>query len=348
MVLPVIIAGQAILHGLRIAGLRIIPYIVRAATKKSAQQYVTRKVGQKSITETGYVIITKDPTKFKLAQKIFGKNKVFRNESILQAQSTASKEIVPLSQKILKSASPEVRATILKQADDAANGISKFVSSSKVQTVGGTKITKPFTEFFGKNLKFSKETTELIKVAEKGPLSLSKDVATFVPKTTKWVKSPAQSTSAQAVKEATKKRIKEFKEINPEKFKAPIKQIVKTEKRPWYVNIMPKYLRTTKDVRILGPDKLPYGKGGPFSIRTVKDVVSKKGLAGAVVGTGAAMYGYDKMTGPDKLPVQAEKGIEIDISELFGGEPEIYKQQELTSGIDFYDTDEQGNVIQAQ
>jgi len=180
-----------------------------------------------------------------------------------------------------------------------------------------------------------------------GPASLSKDVATFVPKTTKWVKSPAQSTSAQAVKEATKKRIKEFKEINPEKFKAPIKQIVKTEKRPWYVNIMPKYLRTTKDVRITGPEKIPY-TGAPYSIRTVTEGVAKKRLAGTVGGVGAAMYGYDKATGPDKLPVQAEKGIEIDISELFGGEPEIYKQQELTSGIDFYDTDEQGNVIQAQ
>jgi len=155
MVVPLIIAGQAILHGLRIAGLRIIPYIIRSKTAKAAAQYATKKVGQKSITETGYVIITKDPTKFKLAQKIFGKNKVFRNESILQAQSTASKEIVPLSQKILKSASPEVRTTILNQADDAANGVSRFVSSSKVQTVGGTKITKPFTEFFGKNLQFS-------------------------------------------------------------------------------------------------------------------------------------------------------------------------------------------------
>ena len=58
--------------------------------------------------------------------------------------------------------------------------------------------------------------------------------------------------------------------------------------------------------------------------------------------------GWDKMTEGEKLPVQADKGIEIDISELFGGEPEIYEQQELTSGIDFYDTDEQGNVIQAQ
>ena len=110
MVLPLIIAGQAILHGLRIAGLRIIPYIIREATKKSAT-YAAKKIGQKSITETGYVIITKDPTKFKLARKIFGKSKVFRSESILQAQSTAGKDIVPITQKILKSASPEPSST---------------------------------------------------------------------------------------------------------------------------------------------------------------------------------------------------------------------------------------------
>ena len=97
-----IIAGQAIIHGIRIAGLRILPYIIRSRTQKAAAQYATKKVGQKSITDTGYVVITKDPTKFKLAQKIFGNSKVFRNDKILQAQSTASKEIVPLSQKILK------------------------------------------------------------------------------------------------------------------------------------------------------------------------------------------------------------------------------------------------------
>ena len=72
MVLP-IIAGQAIIHGLRIAGLRILPYIIRSKTAKSAAKYATKKVGQKSITETGYVVITNDPTKFKLAQRIFGK-----------------------------------------------------------------------------------------------------------------------------------------------------------------------------------------------------------------------------------------------------------------------------------
>ena len=341
MVLP-IIAGQVIIHGLRIAGLRILPYIIRSKTARAASQYVTKKVGQKSITETGYVVITKDPTKFKLAQKIFGKNKVFRNESILQAQSTASKEIVPLSQKILKSASPEVRTTILNQADDAANGVSKFISSSKVQTVGGTKVSKPFTDFFGKNLKFSDKTVEAIKKAEMGPPSLSKEMIRISKEgvTVGTPKTVLETTKKVAQETAKKVKTPEIKNV-------PVKQVTEVAKRPWYVNIMPKYLRTTKDVRITGPEKIPY-TGSPYQIRTVTEGVAKGKLARDVAIGSAAMYGYNKMTEGEKLPVQAEKGIEIDVSELFGGEPEIYKQKELTSGIDFYDTDEQGNVIQAQ
>ena len=324
MVLP-IIAGQAIIHGLRIAGLRILPYIIRSKTQKAAAQYATKKVGQKSITETGYVVITNDPTKFKLAQRIFGKNKVFRNDKILQAQSTAEKEIVPVTQKILKSASPEVRTTILNQADDAANGVSKFISSSKVQTVGGTKVSKPFTDFFGKNLKFSDKTIEAIKKAEMGPPSLSKEIAV---------------TTAPTVAKETLKKTPEVIKLGQRApkidKKLPVNVETITPKRPWYVNIMPKYLRTKKDVMV-----------EPYK-RVVTEGVAKGKLARDVAIGSAAMYGYGKMTGPDKLPVQADKGIEIDISELFGGEPEIYEQQELTSGIDFYDTDEQGNVIQAQ
>ena len=342
MVLP-IIAGQAIIHGLRIAGLRILPYIIRSKTQKAAAQYATKKVGQKSITETGYVVITNDPTKFKLAQRIFGKNKVFRNDKILQAQSTAEKEIVPVTQKILKSASPEVRTTILKQADDAANGVSRFISSSKVQTIGGTKVAEPFKQFFGKNLKFSDKTIEAIKKAEMGPPSLSKEVIRI---SKEGVAIGTPKTVLETTKKVAQETAKKVKA--PETKNIPIKQITEVAKRPWYVNIMPKYLRTTKDVRITGPEKIPY-TGAPYQIRTVTEGVAKGRLAGTVAGGGAAMYGWDKMTGPDdKFPVQAEKGIEIDISELFGGEPKIYKQQELTSGIDFYDTDEQGNVIQAQ
>ena len=343
MPLPVaIIAGQAIIHGLRIAGLRILPYIIRSKTARAASQYVTKKVGQKSITETGYVVITKDPTKFKLAQKIFGKNKVFRNESILQAQSTASKEIVPLSQKILKSASPEVRTTILNQADDAANGVSKFISSSKVQTVGGTKVSEPFKQFFGKNLKFSDKTVEAIKKAEMGPTSLSKEIA-------KVSKEGITVGTPKTVLETTKKVAQETaKKVKaPEIKNVPIKQIVKTEKRPWYVSVMPKHLRTTKDVRITGPEKIPY-TGAPYSIRTVKDVVAKGKLARDVgIGYGAyegAKYMSRNIDDTDEV----RGGIDLNDSDLFETESRMYDQEEIASGINVYGTDEQGNIIQAQ
>tara|TARA_B100001964_G_C14165666_1_gene568946 strand:- start:293 stop:1297 length:1005 start_codon:yes stop_codon:yes gene_type:complete len=333
-------AIPAVIYGLTIGAIRLIPIAIRIGGK---------------IVGISYRIAAK-PSNFNHAQKIFGKRYVIQDgatEKIFSQiirHNTKVKTFSPIKSEVIKNqikGSAEVAKNIGSQADDAALNLSRFFSTARVQPSSGVKIAGPVKEIFGKNIKFSDKTLEAIKMAERGPLSLSKDVATFVPKTTKWVKSPAQSTSAQAVKEATKKRIKEFKETSPEKFKAPIKQIVKTEKRPWYVNIMPKYLRTTKDVRITGPEKIPY-TGAPYSIRTVTEGVAKKRLAGTVGGVGAAMYGYDKATGPDKLPVQAEKGIEIDISELFGGEPEIYKQQELTSGIDFYDTDEAGNVIQAQ
>ena len=343
MPLPVaIIAGQAIIHGLRIAGLRILPYIIRSKTARAASQYVTKKVGQKSITETGYVVITKDPTKFKLAQKIFGKNKVFRNESILQAQSTASKEIVPLSQKILKSASPEVRTTILNQADDAANGVSKFISSSKVQTVGGTKVSEPFKQFFGKNLKFSDKTVEAIKKAELGPTSLSKEIA-------KVSKEGITVGTPKTVLETTKKVAQETaKKVKaPEIKNVPIKQIVKTEKRPWYVSVMPKHLRTTKDVRITGPEKIPY-TGAPYSIRTVKDVVAKGKLA-RDVGIGYGVYeGAKYMSRNIDDTDEVRNTIDLDDSDLFETESRMYDQEEIASGINIYDTDEQGNVIQAQ
>ena len=328
MVVPLVIAGQAILHGLRIAGLRILPYIVREATKKSAT-YAAKKVGQKSITETGYVIVTKDPTKFRLAQQIFGKNKVFRNESILQAQSTASKEIVPLSQKLLKSASPEVRTTILKQADDAANGVSKFISSSKVQTVGGTKVAEPFKQFFGKNLKFSDKTVEVIKKAEMGPPSLSKEIAvTTAPTVAKETlkKTPEVIKMGQSIpKIDTKNAVSVVKEV--------------TEKRPWYVNVMPKVLRTRKET--LNTNVYPH-------VRTVTEGVAKGRLA-STVGGGYGLYeGAKYMSRNIDDTDEVRGGIDLNDSDLFETESRMYDQEEIASGINIYDTDEQGNVIQAQ
>ena len=40
--------------------------------------------------------------------------------------------------------------------------------------------------------------------------------------------------------------------------------------------------------------------------------------------------------------------IDLDDSDLFETESRMYDQEEIASGINIYDTDEQGNVIQAQ
>ena len=332
MPLPLLIAGQVILHGIRIFGLRVIPYIVREGTRiaaKQATKQAVKKVGTKKITESGFVIITKDPTKFKLAQKIFGKNKVFRNENILQAQSTASKEIVPITQKILKSASPEVRTTILNQADDAANGISKFISSSKVQTVGGTKIAKPFTDFFGKNLKFSDKTLEAIKIAERGPASLSKEIAVTKVATEATKKIP----EVIKLKHTVTPTVRTGTEV--------AKVTSEAVKPPWYVAVMPKFLRTSTTKAITTKGGAPIY---PTIHRTTQALTYPKATK-AVIGaaTVAPFLPY-----PERTPKQPHKDIDLDMNELFGGVTKGYEQIDITSGIDFYDEDETGNVIQAQ
>jgi len=332
-------AIPAVIYGLTIGAIRLIPIAIRIGGK---------------IVGISYRIAAK-PSNFNHAQKIFGKRYVIQDgatEKIISQiirHNTKVKTFSPIKSEVIKNqikGSAEVAKNIGSQADDAALNLSRFFSTARVQPSSGVKIAGPVKEIFGKNIKFSDKTLEAIKMAERGPLSLSRKVATFVPKTTKWVKSPTQGTSAQAAKEATKKRIKEFKETSPEKFRAPTKQLIKPADRPWYVNIMPKVLRTEKDVRVANA---PYTGNIPhLQVRQAVEGVAKKRLAGTVGGLAGGGYIWSKATGPDKLPVQAEKGIEIDVSELFGGEPEIYKQQELTSGIDFYDTDEAGNVIQAQ
>jgi len=334
VIIPVL-AIQAIAHGLRIVGLRIIPYIIREATKKSAKSFVTKKIGEKSITKAGYVVITKDPTKFRLAQKIFGKRRVFKSDKILQAQSTAEKELVPLTQKIWNSKevakAPEIKNLILSQADDAANGISKFIAHPKSNPViGGTKeVTKEFKKFFGKDWKpISKNTIEAIKITERGPLSLSKDVAKIIPKPGTTVGKP------KTILKTTKDTVKPAPKINK---KLPVNVETITPKRPWYVNIMPKVLRTKKDVMV-----------EPYK-RVVTEGVAKGKLAGAI-GTGYGLYEGGKYIASniDDTDKITRSGIDLNDSDLFETASQEYGQEEIASGINIYDTDEQGNVIQAQ
>jgi len=341
VIIPVL-AAQAVAYGLRIVGLRIIPYIIRSKTAKAAAQYATKKVGEKSITHAGYFVITKDPTKFRLAQKIFGEKRVFKSDKILQVQSTAEKELVPLTQKIWNSKevakAPEIKNLILSEADDAANGISKFIAHPRSNPViGGTKeVTKEFKKFFGKDWEpISKNTIEAIKITERGPLSLSKDVAKIIPK-------PGVTVGAPKTIKPDPKFLKEFPKTSKSTELSVVEPITVTPKRPWYVNIMPKHLRTRTEVLDKSTAVYPHG------VRKVTEGVAKAKLA-RDVGIGYGVYeGGKYMSRNIDDTDEVRGGIDLNDSDLFETESRIYGQEEIASGINIYDTDEQGNVIQAQ
>ena len=325
MALP-IIAGAAILHGLRIVGLRIIPYLVREGTKIAAKQtakQAVKKVGTQKITETGYIVVVKDPAKFKLAQKIFGKNKVFKSDT-LSAQSTSSRTYEAITKESLKKIKDSsIKRTIASQADDAANGVSKFIIQSPTRVTRGESVVAPFNKFYGQNIKFTDKTLKNIKLAETGPTALGKEIVTTgVAKKTaeEVVKAPLRTGTQKVVKTPDVIAIGSGKVKTPPRTPlkdAPLKQITEVEKAPWYVAIVPPWLRTTKTIRTVGPEKIPY-TGGPYGIRTVQEGLNKSRAIGtAVTGGGLITAGVKNFPSVDDRP---EKRIttELNIDQLFG------------------------------
>ena len=285
-----LIAGVAIQYGLRIVGLRIIPYLIREGTRIAAKQAAKKvvksatfqpgwkrnvwtggsepvvapiapvesvakeaikKVGAKKITETGYIVVVKDPKKYTLAQKIFGKNRVFKSD-VLSAQSTSSKTYEYITKESLKKIKDSsIRRTIASQADDAADGVSRFILNPKSNpAVGGTKVIGPFNKFFGQNIKFTDKTLKNIKLAETGPTALGKDVVT-----TGVAKKAAEGVVKAPLRTGTQKFVKTPDVIaiggKTAKTRPSLKgsEVLNVKelpvKRPWYVAIVPPWLRTS-------------------------------------------------------------------------------------------------------
>jgi len=327
MAVPLIAA--AIAYGLRVVGLRIIPYLVREGTRMAIKRggsigspTVARKVGTQKITETGYIVVTNNPNKFSLAQKIFGKDKVFKSD-ILAARSTSSRSYQAITEKTFKNLSPEIKRTVAGQMDDAANGVSRFIINPKSNpAAGGTKVTEHFNKLFGQKIKFTEKTLKIIAKAEQGPLALGKDI----------IKAPIRAGTTVgkpvlAAKEGTKKIIKEFKEklVTP---KIPVrtgKEIVTqktiTEKAPWYVAIMPRFLRTTKET-LKHPD---LAKNIYASERTVTPAISWGKVAAygtAATAVPAALSGL--------TPEKEDKDMtrDLDYNQLFG-QTELGEKEDL-------------------
>ncbi len=329
MPLP-IIAGAAILHGLRIVGLRIIPYLVREGTKIAAKQtakQAVKKVGTQKITETGYIVVTNNPAKFKLAQKIFGKNRVFKSDT-LSAQSTSSRTYEAITKESLKKIKDSsVKRTIASQADDAANGVSKFILNPKSNpAVGGTKVIGPFNKFFGQNIKFTDKTLKNIKLAETGPPPLpytggKEIVTTGVAKKTaeEVVKAPLRTGTQNVVKTpdviAIGGKTAKTSKLRPSlKGKELATQVTTVKDAPWYVAIMPKFLRTTKEV-LKRPD-VGEALAGKATERIVTPAVHW-GRVGTAAALGTVIPAAIGGITPEEK--EAENAVrDLDYNQLFG------------------------------
>jgi len=342
MPLP-IIAGAAILHGLRIVGLRIIPYLVREGTKiaaKQAAKQTVKKVGTQKITETGYIVVTNNPTKFKLAQKIFGKNRVFKSDT-LSAQSTSSRTYEAITKESLKKIKDSsVKRTIASQADDAANGVSKFIIQSPTRVTRGESVVAPFNKFYGQNIKFTDKTLKNIKLAETGPPPLpytgGKEIVTT---------GVAKKTAEEVVKRTgTQKVVKtpDVIAIGSGKVKPKINEIVKVKQmpveRPWYVAIVPPWLRTSKSVtqvsRKVGGTEIPLN---PY-IRTTTEGLNVGRTLGTATGISVAAPLIKSGLTPSDRP---EKRIttDLNIDQLFGGTtgPLARTQLEVPQSVEIFD-----------
>ena len=345
-----IIAGAAILHGLRIVGLRIIPYLVREGTRIAAKQTAkqvtksatrfqpawkrnvwtggsdpvvapvasvakeaVKKVGAKKITETGYIVVVSDPKKYTLAQKIFGKRRVFKSD-VLSAESTSSRTYEHITKESLKKIKDSsIKRTIASQADDAANGVSKFIIQSPTRVTRGENVVAPFNKFFGQNIKFTDKTLKNIKLAETGPTALGKEIITTgVAKKTaeEVVKAPVKTVTQKIVKAPEiKKNIgttvgKSYKPTSTEV--VPTTQVVD---KPWYVAVMPRFLRTSKET--VDTSVIPY-------VQRTTHSLTKAGKVAATAGTVGASFAIPAMI--PSVTDKPEKRIttDLNIDQLFG------------------------------
>ena len=329
MPLP-IIAGAAILHGLRIVGLRIIPYLIKEGTKIAAKQttkQAVKKVGTQKITRTGYIVVVNDPKKFKLAQKIFNtrtETRVFKSD-VLSAQSTSSRTYEAITKESLKKIKDSsIKRTIASQADDAANNVSKFIIQSPSRLTRGESVIAPFNKFYGQNIKFTDKTLKNIKLAEQGPPPLpytgGKEIVT-----TGVAKKTAEKTPKFLREFTGKKTLKTpdviaigGKVVKPRpslKGKEVVKVKELPTERPWYVAIVPPWLRTsTRAVQTKDMVGVPLN---PYLAKTTEGLNVGRTIGTAVTGGGLITAGVKNFPSVDDRP---EKRIttELNIDQLFG------------------------------
>ena len=312
-----------ILYGLVMGGIRILPYAVRYG---------------KDIVRIGYKVIASGK-ELKLAQKIFGSKNVIKNITDLGRFSTRAEKFSPIKSKQiinLGKGGTEIGKNISTVADKAANQVSKFIINSPTRTIGGTEVAAPIRSLFGQNIKLSSQTLKNIKLAEAGPTALGKELIKAPAKpTSAWLKTAAQKTTVRPVKEIAKK-VQEFKAAIPRKELIPTR-VLPTE-RPWYIAVIPKFLRKSTLTR--ATKTASTGEPLPATLyKTVESLKYPKATKAALgVATAAPFIAPALM--PEEKP-EGEPVKSLDFEALFGGTtgPLKYKQLKIPGSVGIHDVE---------
>jgi hypothetical protein len=318
-----------ILYGLVMGGIRILPYAVRYG---------------KDIVRIGYKVIVSGK-ELKLAQKIFGSKNVIKNITDLGRFSTRAEKFSPIKSKQiinLGKGGTEIGKNISTVADKAANQVSKFIINSPTRTIGGTEVAAPIRSLFGQNIKLSSQTLKNIKLAEAGPsTALGKELIKAPAKpTSAWLKTATQKATVRPVEEIAKK-VQEFKAAIPRKELIPTR-VLPTE-RPWYVAVIPKFLRPSKlltRTEFMATKKASTGQPLTETLyKTVEKLKYPKTTGAVAAATTAAPF-----IAPAFMPGEKPEGEPVknlDFEALFGGTtgPLKYKQLKIPGSVGIHDVD---------
>jgi|TARA_R100000501_G_scaffold6782_1_gene14412 hypothetical protein len=339
---------MAPLFALALLGIRVLPYAIRSA-----------KTGRK-IQQIGYKIIVENPKYFNLAKKIWkGKFEVLSaQKGVTEAQmlgrlSTSAQRLETVTaEEITKFVGKNVikNRNISTIANDAGSKIGQFVIKHPARPVGslsqtiergGATLIDDIKLLFGQNIKLSGETLKTIAKAEAGPLALGKDIIKApIKPTSAWLKTATQKATVRPVEEIAKK-VQEFKAAIPRKELIPTR-VLPTE-RPWYVAVIPKFLRPSKlltRTEFMATKKASTGQPLTETLyKTVEKLKYPKTTGAVAAATTAAPF-----IAPAFMPGEKPEGEPVknlDFEALFGGTtgPLKYKQLKIPGSVGIHDVD---------
>ena len=294
-------------------GLRILPYIITRGG---------------SVLRMGYRVLGDQRIK-SIAQRAFGKDKFISKSADLSKLKGKGEELKVLDSKMIANLVKNNKinpAELTANANAIARGTSKYVNIAPSRTVGNIPIKNPIESFF--NVKIAPNITGTSKFitaeGSTGRALVTKEIV----KAGKIKKSSVENIAIPKGKpfKPTKKDVAVVKEVT---------------ERPWYVAMVPNFLRTTKET--IKKDVYPFERVTTEGLTRVGKLLLGAEAAGVTYGAMAALSPDDKkavaskrITDPAAMFETGEGTGEV------GGE---YEQLTTGSAISLADTDAQGNFI---